>query len=217
MVEIGVYEGEFAAGILEACDRIERYYLLDPWWHLANWNKPFNTDNAGFERIFASAQMNTDFAGKRRVFFVERPRSDRPDLRWGTGFRLHRRRPYTAGITIDLVRVYPKVRSGGLIGGDDFCENVWYHSSQFEPSLVFPFAVYFAVAVGAAIYSLPNMQFCLYKPEEPRFEFVDLTGGEFGEISLRHQFAPQKFLTLMLGERFPRLTRIVAKAKGAFR
>ena len=218
MVEIGVYEGEFAAGILEACDRIERYYLLDPWRHLANWNKPFNTDNAGFERIFASAQRNTDFAGKRRVFLrgtttevIDQISDGELDFAYIDGDHTLR------GITIDLVRIYPKVRNGGLIGGDDFCSNVWYHSSQFEPSLVCPFAAYFAEAVGAAFYALPNMQFCLYKPEKPRFEFVDLTGGEFREISLRHQFSPQQFLKLIFGERFPRLTRIAAKAKAMFR
>jgi len=218
MVEIGVYQGEFAAAIFEVCDRIERYYLIDPWRHLPKWNKPFNTDDRDFERIFAIAQRNTDFAGTRRVILrgtttevIDQIADGELDFAYIDGDHTLR------GITIDLVRVYSKIHMGGLIGGDDFCDSIWYHSSQFEPTLVFPFAVYFAEAVGAAIYALPNMQFCLYKPEKPKFQFVDLTGGRFRELSLRNQFAPQKCFKLMLGERFPRLTRIAAKAKAAFR
>jgi hypothetical protein len=63
------------------------------------------------------------------------------------------------GIAIDLIRVYPKVRSGGFLGGDDFTRSVWEHNTRFEPTLVFPFAVYFAEAVGATIYALPYSQF----------------------------------------------------------
>ena len=33
------------------------------------------------------------------------------------------------GITIDLVSVFPKIREGGWIGGDDFSPSIWQHSA----------------------------------------------------------------------------------------
>jgi hypothetical protein len=42
------------------------------------------------------------------------------------------------GISIDLIRVYPKVRVGGFLCGDDFTRSVWEHKTSFEPTLVFP-------------------------------------------------------------------------------
>jgi len=45
MVEIGVYQGEFGRTVLATCENIRRYYMLDPWRHLEDWNKPANVDN----------------------------------------------------------------------------------------------------------------------------------------------------------------------------
>jgi hypothetical protein len=116
------------------------------------------------------------------------------------------------GIAIDLIRVYPKVKTGGFIGGDDFSRTIWPHKTSYEPTLVFPFAVYFAEAVGATIYALPNIQFCLLKTDRPEFNFVDLT-GQYSEVALRNQLAPEKLLKLSLSERFPGLARIARKAR----
>ncbi len=35
MVEVGIYSGNFASWLLDKCDSIEKYYMLDPWRHLA--------------------------------------------------------------------------------------------------------------------------------------------------------------------------------------
>ena len=86
------------------------------------------------------------------------------------------------------------------------------HRSSFEPTLVFAFAVYFAEAVGAALYALPNLQFCLHKTPDPEFCFVDLT-GQYNELSLRSQLAPEKLLKISLAERFPVLRRIGRKTR----
>lgn len=80
------------------------------------------------------------------------------------------------GISIDLLRMYPKIRDGGWLGGDDFSPSIWQHDRSFEPTLVFPFAVYFAEAVGSRIYGLPYSQFLIEKRHDDAFEFVDLTG-----------------------------------------
>ena len=94
-----------------------------------------------------------------------------------------------AGISIDLIKVYPKVRAGGWIGGDDFTHTVWQHGARFEPTLVFPFAVYFAEAVGARIFGLPHLQFLICKPPETGtgFEFRDLTES-YLDTNLQGQF-----------------------------
>ncbi len=42
LAELGVYKGDFAARLLKNCDSIEKYYMIDPWRHLDNWNKPAN-------------------------------------------------------------------------------------------------------------------------------------------------------------------------------
>jgi hypothetical protein len=100
------------------------------------------------------------------------------------------------GITVDLIRSYPKVRDGGWIGGDDFTSTIWQHSPRFDPTLVFPFAVHFAEAMEAVIYALPYDQFLIRK-SATGFRFVDLVGC-YSDLSLarhlqistilRHQF-----------------------------
>jgi hypothetical protein len=108
------------------------------------------------------------------------------------------------------------VRVGGFIGGDDFTPSVWEHNTSFEPTLVFPFAVYFAEAVGATIYGLPHSQFVLQKTERASFSFVDLT-GQYPVAGLRDQFAPQRIFKLFARERIPRLAQLAAKAKSSLR
>jgi hypothetical protein len=103
------------------------------------------------------------------------------------------------------------VKPDGFIGGDDFTPSLWQHKTSFEPSLVFPFAVYFAEAVDATIYALPYSQFCLQKNAQRGFSFVDLT-GQYGDVTLQNQFAPRRVLKLAFGERFPRLSRLLARA-----
>jgi hypothetical protein len=89
------------------------------------------------------------------------------------------------GITIDLVKVFPKVRAGGWIGGDDFSPSIWQHSEAYDPTLVCPFAIYFAEAVGARIYALPHQQFLIEKTGAG-YELIDLT-GRYGALDLRSQ------------------------------
>ena len=80
-------------------------------------------------------------------------------------------------------------------GGDDFTQSVWEHGTIFEPTLVFPFEVYFAEAVGATIYALPHPQFCLQKNDGGQFAFVDFT-GKYDDLGLRNQFLPAKLLKI---------------------
>lgn len=72
-------------------------------------------------------------------------------------------------ITLDLIKVWPKIKKGGFIGGDDFTTTPWQHSLSFEPALVCPFSIYFAEAMGAPIIALDHDQFLIHKDEKAAF------------------------------------------------
>ncbi len=67
VLELGVFRGAFAERILRRCESIMRYYMLDPWRHLDDWNKPANVDQPTFDDIYALAMARTDFARERRI------------------------------------------------------------------------------------------------------------------------------------------------------
>jgi hypothetical protein len=214
MAEVGVYRGDFASFVLRNCEFLKRYYMIDPWRHLQDWNKPTNQTDAVLEEFFQEAKSKTDFAETKRVILrgttaevIDQIKDGELDFAYIDGDHTLK------GITIDLVRVFPKVRTGGFVGGDDFTSSIWEHKTKFEPTLVFPFAVYFAEAVGASIYALPYAQFCLQKNSET-FTFVDLT-GEYHNPSLRNQVAPEKLLKIAMWERFPQAMATVRKIRDA--
>lgn len=187
VAEIGVYRGRFAAALLDACPQIETYYMIDPWRNLADWNKPANTTDERFEGFHRETLERTEaHAGKRVVLrgttteVIDEIPDGSLDLAYIDGDHTLR------GITVDLVRVLPKVRDGGWIGGDDFCPSIWQHDEEYEPTLVFPLAVHFAEAAGAPIYALGRRQFLIHKGGE--HEFVDLT-GRYGGTELGRQLA----------------------------
>jgi Methyltransferase domain len=192
MAEVGVYRGAFAERVLDECDSIRRYFMIDPWRHLDDWNKPANKDDDAFEQLYAEALDKTEAHAEKRVVLrgrtidvIDQIPDGALDLAYIDGDHTLR------GITLDLATVYPKVRAGGWIGGDDFCRSIFQHSSEFEPTLVFPYAVYFAEAVRARIYALPHRQFLLEKSPPGRFEFVDLT-GRYGDTTLHAQLTGRR-------------------------
>ena len=188
VAEIGVYRGDFASQLLDECPGIETYYMVDPWRHLEDWNKPANKADDVFERFYAETMKKTAAHADKRVVLRGKTTEvvDRlPDA--GLDFAYVDGDHTLRGVTIDLVQVFPKLRDGGWIGGDDFCRNIWQHKGSYEPTMVFPFAVYFAEAVGARIYALPHRQFLLEKAPAGGYEFVDLT-GRYDDLGLRRQF-----------------------------
>ena len=214
MAEVGVYRGDFAAVLLQRCPGLTRYYMVDPWRHLNDWNKPSNKADAELEAFFQETKAKTDFAAPKRVILRGKTTEVIDQIADGDLDFAYIDADHTLkGIAIDLIRVYPKVRVGGFLGGDDFTRSVWEHNTRFEPTLVFPFAVYFAEAVGATIFALPYSQFCLQKTNSSQFAFVDFT-GHYDDVGLQNQFAPEKLLKLAAGERFPRLLRVARKMRG---
>jgi hypothetical protein len=216
MAEIGVYRGDFAAEVLRRCVGLTAYYMVDPWRRLSDWNKPANHEDAVLEGFFRETKAKTEFAAAKRVILRGKTTEVTEQISDGELDFAYIDADHTLkGIAIDLIRVYPKVRAGGFVGGDDFTRSVWEHDIRFEPTLVFPFAVYFAEAVGATIYALPHSQFCLQKGDGAQFAFVDLT-GKYDDVGLRNQFVPGKLLKITMGERFPRVMRVARKTRDLF-
>jgi hypothetical protein len=216
MAEVGVYRGDFAAEVLRRCEGLTAYYMVDPWRRLSDWNKPANHEDAVLEEFFRETKAKTEFVAAKRVILRGKTTEVIDQISDGDLDFAYIDADHTLkGIAIDLIRVYPKVRMGGFLGGDDFASSVWEHDTRFEPTLVFPFAVYFAEAVGATIYALPHSQFCLQKGDGAQFAFVDLT-GKYNDMGLRNQFIPGNLLKLTMGERFPRLMRAARKTRDLF-
>jgi predicted O-methyltransferase YrrM len=184
VAEIGVWKGAFARHMLARCGTIRRYYMIDPWANLPDWNKPFNVSPAAFNDVFAEAMQETEFAAEKRTVLrgVSREVIDRiPDGSLDAGYidGDHTLR----GITVDLIKVFPKIKEGGLIGGDDFKTEPWQEESRYEPTLVCPFSVYFAEAMNLPMMALPFNQFVIQKRNESAFSFIDLT-GKYQNLSL---------------------------------
>ena len=189
VAEVGVYRGNFAQKMLEECPCIERYVMIDPWRNLNGWNKPANKDHVTFEEFHREAMQKTDFAREKRMVLrgkttevIDQIEDDTLDFIYIDGDHTLK------GISIDLISMWPKVKENGFVVGDDFLPSIWQHSHEFEPTLVFPFAVYFAEAVKSRIYALPYGQFLMAKTKNTEFEFIDLTNGKYANLELRSQF-----------------------------
>lgn len=188
-LELGVYRGAFAQRLLMDCQDIAHYYMLDPWRHLDDWNKPANVNQPRFDEIYAEAMARTVCGGDRRIVLrgtttemIDRIPDQALDIAYIDGDHTLR------GIAIDLIRTYPKIRPGGLLGGDDYTNTIWQHSEDFEPSLVCPFAAYFAESQAAPLFILPHSQFAIIKPSGPgaHFKVIDTTGS-YGSRALLQQ------------------------------
>jgi hypothetical protein len=183
--ELGVWRGEFAEHLLRQCPFIRAYHLIDPWRHLDEWNKPFNVPDREFEEVMTAALARTAFAAKRRRVWRGTTVEVAPHLANASLDFCYIDGDHTLrGILIDLVNLYPKVKDGGILAGDDFLPTSWQQDDRFEPTLVFPTAVHFAEATGSVIYGLPHGQFALLVDRRRQaFAFHDLT-GQYGTRSL---------------------------------
>lgn len=177
IAEIGVWKGDFAAAILEQCKSITEYVMIDPWAQLPDWNKPFNVKPEKFEDIYNIAMEQTAFASHRRKVLRGRTKEvigeieDKSlDFAYVDGDHTLR------GITIDLITTLPKIKEGGYLAGDDFSNSPWQHAGEFEPTLVCPFAIYFAEAMNLPIRALPFNQFIITNDSKAGFSFVDPSG-----------------------------------------
>jgi hypothetical protein len=184
IAEIGVFKGTFAEKILRSCPDIETYTLIDPWRNLEDWNKPINRTDKKFEAYYQETLRRTEFASEKRIILkgktteiIDQIEDKSLDMVYIDGDHTLK------GIAIDLIRFWSKVKDNGFVTGDDFSPTIWQHEKRFEPSLIFPFAVYFAEAKQTQIYALPYHQFVITK-ECNGFEFIDLSKENYHDTSL---------------------------------
>ena len=114
MAEIGVWKGDFSSHMLKKVASIEKYYMIDPWKKLDNWNKPFNVDDTTFENVFLEAMQKTRFASDkievlrgRTLDVINHIQDETLDFAYIDGDHTLR------GITIDLMSIFPKIKGGG--------------------------------------------------------------------------------------------------------
>lgn len=162
MAEVGVWQGQFASHILGLCPGITAYYMIDPWRPLASWNKPLNVSVERFAEAHRLAIESTAFAASKVEVLrgttsevASRLPDGSLDLVYVDGDHTLR------GIVIDLVRMLPKVRPGGILCGDDYHEDPWHHGFAYEPTLVRPFAQHFAEAMDLPFVAMPFRQFMI--------------------------------------------------------
>lgn len=160
VAEIGVWRGDFAYKLLSECPEIKTYYLVDPWQMLDDWNKPLNRDD--LEAAFEETKSKLAAFNDKTVILRGRTTEvadQLPDLDFAYIDGDHTLR----GIVLDMMRVWPKIKPDGWMAGDDFSPTIWQHSRQFEPTMVFPYAVHFAEGVDAPIEAPIPGQFLLQK------------------------------------------------------
>lgn len=187
--EVGVWKGELAEVLMRE-EAIIEYHMVDPWRTLERWNKPFNVSDAEFSAVFTEALQRTNFKAERRrihrgtTLEVRHSLPDEGiDVAYVDGDHTCR------GIIIDLVSIFPKIRPGGFLIGDDARPNPWQHGSAYEPTMVWPVCRYLAEAWGEPLFMTADHQFIIYKGQGRGFRFHDAAGA-FGSDSLRSVMGP---------------------------
>jgi hypothetical protein len=187
VLEIGVYEGDYAEYILKNLPKIDKYYMIDPWRHLEEWNKPANKDNDTFEKIYNKALKRTNFA-KNKIYILRGKTTEKIEFidDCSLDFVYIDGDHTLKGISIDLISILPKLKMNGWIGGDDFTKTIWQHSEEYEPTMINPFVIYFAEAINSTLFILPYNQYLIHI-NKSGYKVINLTGEEFN-ISLLNEF-----------------------------
>lgn len=190
MAEVGVFRGMYAEAVLDGCPSLETYYMVDPWRHLDDWEKPANRSDDVFEKFYAETMDRTKQHADKRVVLrgkttevIDQIPDGSLDFAYIDGDHTLR------GITIDLIRIWPKIKPGGWLGGDDLHPSIFQHGDDHEPTLVFPWALHFAEAVDSPIAMLPYRQFLLPKDSEESYEVVNLTERPYKHRTIKSQLA----------------------------
>lgn len=176
IAEIGVWKGDLAQTALQEISQIEKYLLVDPWRNLPDWNKPLNKSDIEFEDVRKEALSKVESFKDKVVEIRATTKEAKGQIEDGSLDLVYIDGDHTLrGITIDLVSLLPKVRRGGFLCGDDFSKTIWQHTTDYSPTEVFPFALYFAEAHDLPIFTLPYNQFIILN--DPRgFEVIDHGG-----------------------------------------
>ena len=176
--EVGVWKGHFASVLVPWVPSLRRYYLVDPWQHQAEWNKPFNVKNETFENIFLEAMQRTrdSRTASSKKYVVMRGFSQDMARKFQDGQLdfVYLDGDHTAnGTIVDLIAWYPKVRPGGLICGDDYTDTE-RRGVKHEATRVKSVVDLFAAATGSEVQRIGALQFYFRKPSLGRFHHANM-------------------------------------------
>lgn len=119
-VEVGVWEGEFAAHNLKSWKG--HYYMVDKWAHRQGGDNDKNMPDAGsWEQVLDKAKQNVfPFDGRARIFKEESVAAvvHFNDNRFDWIY-IDAQHDYES-LKADLNAWWPKIREGGLFSGDDY-------------------------------------------------------------------------------------------------
>ena len=161
--EIGVWKGDLARHVLQDVPSIQKYYLVDPWKHQRDWNKPFNRDDTEFEEIYNIA-MNATEAWRDKREVLRGPSADMSskvpnnslDFLYIDGDHTEK------GTRIDVLSWWPKLRVGGAMYGDDFVDG-FQHGAKFAGTAVKSVVTRFAKTSRSPLYELAGLQYVVFK------------------------------------------------------
>lgn len=140
ILEIGVWKGNFVKYMLDNCECINKYYLIDPWKKLDDWNKPYNVENETFNRIYDEVCNKLNIYKDKTVFLRGTTDEVINNIPNNSIDIIYIDADHTAkGIVIDLIMSFPKVKNGGILGGDDYVKNIFQHDiKKYDPTMVKP-------------------------------------------------------------------------------
>ena len=124
-----------------------------------------NFNNKVYERAYQETLQQLDFAKSRIVVLrgttlevVEQIPDEQLDLVYIDG-------DHTAkGMVIDLIRLRPKVKENGVIGGDDYVDDIFHHGEKsYDPTMVKSVVNGFVAAHGVTDLFSNSTQFAFFK------------------------------------------------------
>lgn len=166
-VEVGVWKAELTKFLLINYSHFHRYYAVDPWRHLENWNKPFNVSQEEFDNIYNQVSGMAQYpyspftvVRSTTLSLAEENRKFNVDFVYIDG-------DHTAlGIITDLLYWYDQLQPGGFIMGDDYIDldSKFQHSDEFDKTMVKPVVQVFCKINNLKLVELPCSQFIFRKP-----------------------------------------------------
>lgn len=188
--EVGVWRANLTEYIL-LNSNVKKLIAIDPWKNLTDWKKPNNLSDKQFDQIYQEVVNKLSiFEGRvqlERILFRDAVHLEGADIGLFYIDADHTLR----GIYHDLEmarRINPKA----VLVLDDVCPNIWQHGTEFDPTLVWPFALYFAEFHNYTLILMPHNQ-CLLIPTQVHsfhnYSLIDYSTGKnvwsFPKKSLR--------------------------------
>lgn len=175
VAEVGVFKGRFAQNACRVMPDLWDYVLVDAWRHLPNYKDPHNLNDHDFELAYQGAMGFTvdspEGKGKARALRGTSAEVG-PQIRDNYFDVVYIDADHTLhGVLSDLIIWYPKVKSGGLICGNEYrdthVDKKKMKDRQNDPIGVMAAVKAFATSINATVFKkTPSLGF------PPQFGFI---------------------------------------------